>query len=106
VLLEHDEEHLGVDDRAGIEKLHAKNLTTDGRGCTRIREINRITEGNEGKTVLRELASQARHQLDARGLLFARANCGSRMNTNYGARMGIWRRLVARPVLAMALRKP
>ena len=32
MLLEHHEEHLGVDDRPGVEKLHAEKLTTDGYG--------------------------------------------------------------------------
>ena len=30
VLFEHRHEHLGVDDRAGVEKFHAENLATDG----------------------------------------------------------------------------
>ena len=30
VFFQHDDQHLGVDDRAGVEKLHVKNLTTDG----------------------------------------------------------------------------
>ena len=31
VLLQHHDEHLGVDERAGVEKFHLKNLTADGR---------------------------------------------------------------------------
>jgi hypothetical protein len=30
VLVEHGDEHLGVDERAGVEKFHAGNLATDG----------------------------------------------------------------------------
>ena len=30
VLFEHHHEHLGVDDRAGVEQFHAENLATDG----------------------------------------------------------------------------
>lgn len=36
MFLEHDDEHLGVHDRAGVEKLHLGKLTTDAHGCTRI----------------------------------------------------------------------
>jgi hypothetical protein len=32
VLVEHYDEHLGIDDRAGIEQFHAGNLTTNGHG--------------------------------------------------------------------------
>jgi hypothetical protein len=38
VFLEHDDQHLGVHDGAGVEKLHADNLTTDRHGWTRILE--------------------------------------------------------------------
>jgi hypothetical protein len=30
VLVEHGDEHLGIDDRAGVEQFHAGNLATDG----------------------------------------------------------------------------
>ena len=36
VFLEHDDEHLGVHDGAGVEKLHDKRLTTNGHEETRI----------------------------------------------------------------------
>jgi len=36
VFLEHHDEHLGIDNRAGVEKFHFRNLTTDGHGWTRI----------------------------------------------------------------------
>lgn len=32
VLFEHDDEHLGVDDRTGVKKLHATSVTADERG--------------------------------------------------------------------------
>ena len=37
VFLEHDDEHFGVHDGAGVEKLHADILTTDEHGWTRIK---------------------------------------------------------------------
>jgi hypothetical protein len=32
VFFQHHHEHLGVDDRAGVEKFHEDKLTTDGHG--------------------------------------------------------------------------
>jgi hypothetical protein len=32
VLLQHHDEHFGVDERAGVKKFHGENLATDGHG--------------------------------------------------------------------------
>jgi hypothetical protein len=39
VLVEHGDEHLGVDERAGVEKFHAKNLAT---GETKVAKLRRL----------------------------------------------------------------
>ena len=36
VLFEHYDKHLGIDDRTGVEKLHAKKIAGAERSCTRI----------------------------------------------------------------------
>jgi len=46
------------------------------------KELNCRWEERQG-TFLHELASQARHQMGARILLFADAKCGARINTNF-----------------------
>jgi hypothetical protein len=73
VLFEHDEEHLGVDDRAGVEKLHGKNLTTN-------------------RHEFRSGASAERR------ILFFFPSSGALRR--YGWITGIWRRLVATLVYA------
>jgi hypothetical protein len=50
VFLEHHHEHLGVDDRTGVEELHRRNLTaddTDGYGFFPLRHLQPFVGGYE-----------------------------------------------------------
>src|SRR5690348_16232879 len=79
VLFEHDDEHLGIDDGSGVEKLHATTLPRHvapkqaKAECTWIRRINRTETGQDAFTRIPQIP------------------------TNYGARIGICRRLAATP---------